>query len=127
MPVERFHLAYDSICDILEYRLNQIGEIRLNDAWIICRRNHGYSMIGHVFRVIMQGMVEQGKAQRHPGKKGVYLIIKPYDPKANVNQQMIIVWGYPKITKHKFNHGIYEISFVEDHYPQATLRPKCTT
>lgn len=66
-------LSYEAIYDILEPRLNQLGEIRTEAAWQICRHKYGYATVTQAFRKIMLTMVEQGKAKKI--KNGHYKIV----------------------------------------------------
>jgi hypothetical protein len=114
MATEKFDIAFDKISELLEYRLNQLGEIRMDDAWQICRRNHSYGMINRVFRSIMQGMVLQNKAIRHPHRRGIYIITEPFDSKHFTKKKLIISWGKPKMVVSKISAGIYEAILRED-------------
>ena len=69
--------TFYEIYDLLEERLNQLGHICTNDAWIICREKtqRSYATICKVFRECMSAMVEQGKAE--VVKEGQYKILKP--------------------------------------------------
>jgi hypothetical protein len=70
--------TFFEIYDLIEGRLNELGPICTNDAWLICRDNNstrGYSTICKVFRECMSAMVEQGKAERQ--RNGQWKIIKP--------------------------------------------------
>lgn len=70
--------TFEEIYELLRDRLNQVGKVRTDDAWQVCRgkTNFSYPMICNVFRECMQAMVEQGKAKKLE-KNGVWEIIKP--------------------------------------------------
>lgn len=72
--------AYEKVYDIIENRLNRIGEIRSGEVFDTCkgRTHYGYVSIITAFREIMRTMVEQGKATQL--KQGRWLIIKPNNP-----------------------------------------------
>lgn len=65
--------TFEDIYDMLEMRLNQLGDIQAKDAWHICRGKHSYSVITVAFKGIMHTMMEQGKAEKV--KNGHYRII----------------------------------------------------
>jgi hypothetical protein len=65
---------YNDVYEHMEQRLNQLGEIRTDEAWSICQKQFSYSAITVAFRKIMLTMVEQGKAQKI--KNGHYKIIR---------------------------------------------------
>jgi hypothetical protein len=69
--------TFDGIYNLLEPRLNVLGEIRANDAWHLCkfRTKYGYNTITTVFRQVIYAMVEQGKAVKI--RHGIYKIVKP--------------------------------------------------
>lgn len=45
-----------AIRKLLEPRLQKLGPVSSNDAWVICRSNFGYTRICTVFRKVMQEM-----------------------------------------------------------------------
>ena len=65
---------YD-VLDILEPRLNIIGEFKVDDAYQICKHDFGYGTIARCVRSIMSTMIEQNKASRI--KNGHWKILKP--------------------------------------------------
>jgi gamma-glutamylcyclotransferase (GGCT)/AIG2-like uncharacterized protein YtfP len=69
---------YNDVYEILENRLNQLGEIRTDEAWKKCKYKFSYSAITVAFRKIMFTMVEQGKAEKI--KNGHYRIIRSNQP-----------------------------------------------
>lgn len=54
----------NDVYELMEPRLNQLGEIRTDEAWRTCQRKFSYSAITVAFRKIMLTMVEQGKAEK---------------------------------------------------------------
>lgn len=72
-PGARAEANFNEIYDLLEDRLNQLGEIRTEAAWQICRHKYGYATVTQAFRKIMLTMVEQGKAKKI--KNGHYKIV----------------------------------------------------
>lgn len=68
--------TYDKIYEALGERLNELGEIKTNESWVICRTkmSSSYSTIAQDFRNIMNTMVEQKKAVKV--KHGVWKILK---------------------------------------------------
>lgn len=69
--------TFTEIYDLFENRLNQLGPIRTDDIWRICRgkTQRSYVTISNVFRECMNSMVEQGKATYE--KRGLWEIKKP--------------------------------------------------
>lgn len=66
------------IYDLLESRLDQLGEIKTDDAWQICKITQNYSTITRTFAEIMKTMVLQKKAVKIGN--GKYNILKPNTP-----------------------------------------------
>ncbi len=64
---------YSQIYDLLEPRLDQLGEIAIKDACEIVK--WPYQMVRKVFKETMDTMVEQGKAEKVVN--GRYKILKP--------------------------------------------------
>jgi hypothetical protein len=73
---KRAYERFEKILDIIEDRLDQLGPIRLADAWKLCGDSGmSYTVVAQYFERIMALMIEQGKAQKKC--KGVYIILKP--------------------------------------------------
>ncbi len=68
--------TFFEVYELFEDRLNQLGYIRADDIWLICRgrTEKSYVTICNVFRETMATMIEQGKAIKE--KQGVYRILK---------------------------------------------------
>lgn len=73
-PLTREQLMFDQVYEILEDRLNKLGEISTSEAFQLCRTKVGYNATTVAFRQIMDNMIEQGKAIRI--KNGRYKIIR---------------------------------------------------
>ncbi len=62
--LSKAEITYNEIYEALEPRLNQLGQIRTDDAWMLLRGRFSYNRITVAFRQIMLTMVEQGKAKK---------------------------------------------------------------
>lgn len=65
--------TYDDIYNLLQNRLNQVGEITTNDAWRICK--YSYGTTAQAFRGVMEVMVHKGYAEKIVN--GRWRILKP--------------------------------------------------
>ena len=59
----------------LKQRLNKLGPIRVDDAWQMFKEDFQYEAIRNSFRIIMEELVKEGRADTTQ-LKGVYFIFK---------------------------------------------------
>lgn len=73
---QRSLIRFEQVLDLIEDRLDQIGEIRLAEVWKLCE-NHNltYGLVAAYFEKIMELMIEQKKAVKLT--RGSYCILKP--------------------------------------------------
>lgn len=60
--------------ELLGPRLRKLGSIRSNDAWELCRQEFNYASVCIHFKIIMEKMACDGKAEHI--KRGVWWISK---------------------------------------------------
>jgi len=65
---------FDKVYLRIEPRLNKLGFIKTNDAWLLCK-DFNYSVVCREFKFIMETMIEQGKAIKVG--IGMYIIERP--------------------------------------------------
>ena len=75
--------AFDKFYEAVSPYLNKVGRIRTGDIWHALQNQYSYSYLVPNFKLIMDTMVEQGKAYKITN--GHWQISKPNDPKYNAS------------------------------------------